>query len=125
MSIAGWAGVPCGRVNRSLFVIGGTADGSSGAGTPSIVGMHWLADSANCAAAVQVSSVGAGKMTATTFANGENHVVVRIVVLHGVGHVWPVPPVTPYYNADLDIVRFADAVASAPGHVMPWLTAGV
>lgn len=120
VSIAGWSGVPCGRINRSLLVIGGTGDSSSGANTPSIVSTRWLANSATCPHAAKASSAGAGKMAAATWANCENHAVVRIVVLHGVGHVWPVPPVTPYYNADRDIVRFAYAIAAAPVKVLPW-----
>jgi len=28
--------------------------------------------------------------------------------------------VTPYYNADVDIVRFAHAIAAAPVKVLPW-----
>jgi poly(3-hydroxybutyrate) depolymerase len=59
-------------------------------------------------------------MAAEARANCDNHAVVHMVVLHGVGHVWPVPPVTPYDNADVDIVRFADAVAAAPTKVHPW-----
>jgi poly(3-hydroxybutyrate) depolymerase len=101
VSVAGADNYPCGTVNRSLLVVGGKADYAQGSLTAKVVSERWVQDSVTCSRNPSVYNQGI--VHTVTWTSCENDVIVRQVLLDGVGHIWPKDD----YNANKDIALFS------------------
>lgn len=100
ISIAGSSNYPCGKVNRSLMVVGGKKDYSQDPLTAKIIADRWIDKSVECQN--DYNSVDNGSIHIRTWSQCSSGQVVREVLLDDTGHEWPLNE----YNTNVDISLF-------------------
>jgi pimeloyl-ACP methyl ester carboxylesterase len=108
VSVVGASNIPCYRIDRSLLVVGGTADTAQGTDMPIKVAERWVQESLECPNPPVDSSISIlNSLTWTcdpTPGTPQDSTITRMVLITHMGHMWPL---FYFYNADLAIISFA------------------